>query len=150
MALIRQFLQSTFDILSDSRFMGFGMQIRLIQCDSRIQSEIIIKSIEELKRFMENFQLIGRGGTDFRPVFERVDKLLEKGDLRELDGLIYFTDGRGIFPKDAPSYKCAFVLPHEDYNAKLPSWAMKAYLSTEECLHWERRAGSSYPHRSHL
>ena len=41
----------------------------MIQCDERIQSDRLITSQEELKEYMENLELAGKGGTDFRPVF---------------------------------------------------------------------------------
>ena len=45
----------------------------------------------ELKNYMENFQVIGNGGTDFRPAFEYVQTLLEKKEFLNLKGLLYFT-----------------------------------------------------------
>lgn len=42
---------------------------------------------------------LGGGGTDFRPVF---DKIKELG--LEPDALVYLTDGDGSFPKQAPAY----------------------------------------------
>ena len=52
---------------------------------------------EELAQFMEDFALRGSGGTDFRPVFQYVDKLIAERAFQNLKGLIYFTDGYGTF-----------------------------------------------------
>lgn len=43
---------------------------------------------------MEHLELIGEGGTDFRPAFEYVNHLIEQGEFYHLKGLIYFTDGK--------------------------------------------------------
>ena len=75
--------------------------------------------------------LKGFGGTDFRPVFEYVDELLAEGKLKKVDGVIYFTDGFGIFPRKPPKYKTAFVFLDKEEPVKVPSWAMKVYLDEE-------------------
>ena len=41
----------------------------------------------------------GGGGTDFRPVFEAIEK---SGIIPDV--LVYFTDGYGTFPDKEPSY----------------------------------------------
>ena len=43
-------------------------------------------------------------------------------------GLIYFTDGKGIFPAKCPSYKCAFVSVGAYEGNEVPSWAMQVEL----------------------
>lgn len=43
---------------------------------------------------------VGGGGTDFRPVFEKIKEL----DIQP-DALVYLTDGYGTFPKEAPNYQ---------------------------------------------
>ncbi len=45
----------------------------------------------------------GRGGTDFRPVFEPTV-------LGNHDGVVFFTDGQGPFPKDPPRVPTLWVL----------------------------------------
>jgi len=57
-------------------------------------------------------KVVGRGGTDFRPVFESVaEEAVVKGYLP--DCLIYFTDGFGSFPKEAPSYPVLWIVVEE-------------------------------------
>ena len=64
----------------------------------------------------------GGGGTDFRPVFDYVEKHPEL----EPALLIYFTDGYGIFPVKMPPYDTVFVFMREDYrDVDVPPWAMK-------------------------
>ena len=75
----------------------------------------------------------GHGGTDFRPVFTYVDHLIEKKELPDLKGLIYFTDGYGAFPRKKPPYDTAFVFSGDDFNDKdVPPWAIKLVLREDE------------------
>ena len=67
--------------------------------------------------------------TDFTPVFRLVDKMLEQKEIRNLKGLLYFTDGDGIFPHDKPVYETAFVfLNRELEKRKIPDWAIRLNL----------------------
>lgn len=75
----------------------------------------------------------GLGGTDFRPVFQRVDEMIRDGEFANLKGLIYFTDGYGLFPERMPAYKTAFVFVED--GCEIPEvlvWAMKLVLTREE------------------
>ena len=85
-------------------------------------------------KMADGFIVHGGGGTDFRPVFRHVQMLREQGELRDLRGLIYFTDGYGVFPERATDYETAFVFREDqDYaDAKVPDWALKLYLQREE------------------
>ena len=79
---------------------------------------------------MSHLTLYGEGGTDFRPAFAYVDELLNKGEFEDLRGLIYFTDGYGIYPNRMPPYKTAFVFMQEDYyDVDVPAWAVKLILT---------------------
>ncbi len=123
--LIRKFLEKTYDILFSS--MNFGGQKKMVifQCDCEIKSETVISNREDLKKYMSCVSLRGRGGTDFRPVFWRIEELNKEKFFSSLKGLLYFTDGNGIFPEKPPMYKTAFVIPYGGYIEKVPSWAMK-------------------------
>ena len=82
---------------------------------------------------MEHFELIGQSATDFRPVFEYVDRLVSEGAFHHLRGLIYFTDGLGIYPKKRPKYDAAFVmLEGGAYPENVPPWAIRAVLREDE------------------
>ena len=82
---------------------------------------------------MQNLTLTGHGGTDFRPAFAYVEKLIEAGELFNLRGLLYFTDGKGIYPKKKTPYETAFVFCEEDYeDQNVPAWAIKLILPREE------------------
>ena len=90
-----------------------------------------ITSGEELKKYMEHFQLYGQGGTDFRPAFAYVEQLRQKGEFDDLKGLIYFTDGYGIYPERMPGYRTAFVFFEDDYR-DVPAWAIRLILREKD------------------
>ena len=82
---------------------------------------------------MEEMELHGFGGTDFRPVFAYVDELIRSKELTNLKGLIYFTDGFGIFPAQKPKYDTAFVFIDDEYNQpEVPVWAIRILLQSED------------------
>ena len=88
---------------------------------------------KELKEYMEHLELIGEGGTDFRPAFEYVNHLIEQGEFYHLKGLIYFTDGKGTYPKKKPSYQTAFIFMQEEYeDVDVPPWAVKLIVDAED------------------
>ena len=59
-----------------------------------------------------------------------MDSLIEKGEYVNLKGLIYFTDGYGIYPNKMPPYRTAFVFLEEDYrDADVPPWAVRLVIS---------------------
>ena len=107
--VVRKFLEETYAILRQNESFFHTFHIHIIQCDTVIQQDKVITSAEEMAAYMENFDLRGNGGTDFRPVFTYVSKLIEEKVFRNLKGLIYFTDGWGQFPKRRPPYDTAFV-----------------------------------------
>lgn len=131
--LVRAFLEQTYSVLKNTESFFRKVNIHIIQCDETVRSDRKITSEEELRDYMDHFKLIGNGGTDFRPVFRYVSELIENHAFRRLKGLIYFTDGRGIFPQHRPPYDTAFVFLREDYtDADVPPWAIKLILEPDD------------------
>ena len=131
--LIRKFLEQTYSVLSESESFFRKICVHIIQCDDKVQSDVVIHNQEEMERYMEQFEIHGFGGTDFRPVFGYVNKLIAKKAFRRLRGLIYFTDGYGTFPAKKPLYETAFAFLKEDYSdVDVPAWAMKLILEPEQ------------------
>ena len=129
-ALVRRFLEETYSVLSENESFFRKVNIHIIQCDEKVHQDVKITSQEELGKYMEHFQLYGEGGTDFRPAFEYVDSLIETGEYTNLKGLIYFTDGYGIYPNKMPPYRTAFVFLEEDYrDVDVPPWAVRLVIS---------------------
>ena len=109
------------------------MNVHILQCDNEVRNDTRISSQEEFDHFLKNGKLTGFGSTDFRPVFSHVDALLAEGEFEDLKGLIYFTDGYGVYPETMPEYEVVFAFLQEDDKApEVPSWAVKVVLSDEE------------------
>ena len=85
---------------------------------------------EEFEQYMQDVELCGFGGTDFRPVFEYVDGLIRRHEFQDLKGLIYFTDGDGIYPEKKPDYETAFVFVKKSEKMdRVPGWAKKLLVT---------------------
>ncbi len=142
--LVKTFLEQTYHILAETESFFKKVHIRVLQCDEKVQSDVKITCGEELKSYMEHFQIVGNGGTDFRPAFVYVQELLEQGVFTDLRGLLYFTDGYGTFPKRKPAYDVAFVFMEEDYrDTAVPPWAMKLIIE-KEALEEEQKLRLDY------
>lgn len=123
---VRNFLQETCNILFTSESFFQKVNIRVLQCDNRVQKDDKLENARQMEDYINHLAIKGRGGTDFRPVFDYVGGLLENGEFSNLKGLIYFTDGRGEYPKTPPPYETAFVFLREDYtDAGVPPWAIR-------------------------
>lgn len=128
-AVVREFLNKTYSILKGRENFFSKINVHIIQCDNAVQQDTKITKDEEFETFLKNGRLQGFGGTDFRPVFEYVDKLREQGEFENLKGLIYFTDGYGIYPERMPDYDVMFAFLEEDeHRTPVPPWAMKVVL----------------------
>ena len=131
--LVRRFLEETYTVLSESDSFFRKVNIHIIQCDDAIRSDVVVHEKKELEEYMNHLKLEGLGGTDFRPAFEYVNELIRTGSFSRLKGLIYFTDGKGIYPVAAPPYDTAFVFVKDEYSDEaVPAWAMKVILEEDE------------------
>ena len=131
--LVQKFIQKTYNILKSTESFFSGINLHIIQCDAEIQEDAVITNQEEFDEYLKTMAIHGQGGTDFRPVFDYVNDLVEKKEFQNLRGLIYFTDGFGDFPINAPEYQTAFVFVDDGYNNyDVPSWAIKLVLQEEE------------------
>ena len=130
--IVKAFLQKTYSILKGTENFFTKINVHIVQCDNEIQQDTKITSDEEFDTFMKYGKLRGFGGTDFRPVFEYVNVLKEQGEFENLKGVIYFTDGYGIYPEQMPSYDVIFAFLDEDeHRATVPPWSMKVILGEE-------------------
>ena len=128
-SLVRQFLACTYAILRSTETFTRKVNIRVVQCDDQIRDDHPIRDLGELREYMEHFQLMGGSATDFRPVFEHVAQLQKARAFTSLRGLVYFTDGMGIFPQKRPPYETAFILLEEPpISVKIPPWAIRLVL----------------------
>lgn len=140
--LVRRFIEHTFEILKESESYATDVNIHIVQCDTRVQADMKISSLKEIDALMDRFTIRGFGGTDFRPVFDYVDDLKKRGELTDMKGLIYFTDGLGQFPEKPPEYDTAFVFMNDEGKElpPVPPWAMKVVIDEPSI---ERMKGAS-------
>lgn len=131
-SLVKAFLQKTYSILKETESFFTKMNVHIIQCDNEVQQDVQIQTQEDLEEFIKHGKLSGFGATDFRPAFEYVYKLQEEGQFENLKGLIYFTDGYGIYPEKMPEYDVIFAFLKEDeLRPPVPTWAIKIILEDE-------------------
>ena len=90
----------------------------IAHCDAAVQL------FEELDQDNIPMQFKGGGGTNFRPLFQEVEK-------RGIDPtlMVFLTDGDATFPKDPPSYPVLWVLTGE--NQPIPPFGTVAYMNLE-------------------
>ena len=112
--LVKNFLRETFTLLKSQD--SFFRQCRILVMQAA-------------------FTLVGGGGTDFRPAFARIEQLRTEGPLREMQGVLYFTDGKGTYPAKRPPFEVAFLfLENGEPPPEVPPWAMRLVLQPEEFL----------------
>lgn len=131
--LVQHFVERTFEMLKSSEEFGTQVNVHIIQCDAAVQEDTVITSVDDFTRYIDSFQVKGFGGTDFRPLFAYVDELVRAGEFEDLRGLIYFTDGAGIYPDSPPDYDVAFVFVDEGgQKRRVPPWAMRVVIDQED------------------
>jgi predicted metal-dependent peptidase len=132
-SIVKSFLRQTYDILKHTENFFHEINVHIIQCDSQIQSDTVIKNEQDFVEFLEHGKLNGFGATDFRPVFAHVEQLKEQGEFENLKGLIYFTDGFGIYPEMVPDYDVVFAFLNEDKSrSAVPNWALEVIIDEEQ------------------
>ncbi len=89
-------------------------ELTVVQCDAAVGA---VETFDDASPFDPNrkWKATGGGGTDFRPVFDYVEKHPEL----EPALLIYFTDGYGHYPDRAPSYPVMWLLTRDGQE---PPW----------------------------
>jgi predicted metal-dependent peptidase len=85
----------------DELLSSFKCEADLIDIDAAVSNHVHIDCGERLEKYSPK----GGGGTSFIPAFKWTEE-----NLSEMpDGLIYFTDLDGTFPKHAPQYPVLWV-----------------------------------------
>ena len=131
--LVERFLEETYCLLSQEESFSRKIRIHILQCDEQVRSDVRIENKEQLMQYMKHLTLKGGGGTDFRPVFVYVEELMAAKAFYHLRGLVYFTDGYGIYPAKMPPYQTAFVFMEKDYrDIDVPPWAVKLIIREED------------------
>lgn len=131
---VKAFLRNTYCILTQQNTFAKTFNLHILQCDDTIQQSVCIHNQQEFELYLQIFTIKGRGGTDFRPVFRYVEEMIDQKAFHHLKGLLYFSDGWGTFPANAPDYDAAFIfLCDLDYqNNDIPYWITKILLDSDE------------------
>ena len=131
--VVKSFLKETYGILSGEETFFRKMNVHIIQCDHQVQRDTKITGRDDLDFFLSHEKLTGFGSTDFRPVFTYVEELIREGEFENLKGMLYFTDGYGVYPKAMPPYQVMFVFPDNgDEGPQVPAWAVKVLMETSD------------------
>lgn len=131
--LVKNFLRETFTLLKSQDSFFRQCRILVMQADNTVRDETWLYDLDALDRYTESFTLVGGGGTDFRPAFARIEELRTEGALRDMQGVLYFTDGKGTYPAKRPSFDVAFLfLENGEPPPDVPAWAMRLILQPEE------------------
>ena len=121
--IVRTFLTQTEGILQTLSNIKYE-EVVIFQADAEICDELHLQSGDSFPDFTQ-MKMFGFGGTDFCPVFERVEEMNEESPV---DLLIYLTDAFGSFPKNASQIKTYFVIPDMNENREMyrnldiPKW----------------------------
>lgn len=128
--LVQEFLNETASMLLKGDHFFAKTKIHIIECDDKVQNDIEITELSQMEEYAKHFCLKGGFGTDFRPAFAYVEELRRNKKIEQPKGLMYFTDGKGIYPKKQPDYDTAFVFVKEEDpdTSNVPSWAMKLFI----------------------
>ena len=132
-ALVQAFLQKTYNILESTESFFERFNLHILQCDEELREDAKITGRKDMEEYLHTMTIRGLQGTDFRPVFRHVEELRRAGEFKDLRGLIYFTDGQGIFPAHKPDYDTAFVFVDEGAEPPaVPPWAIRLVLRRED------------------
>lgn len=77
-----------------------GFEVTVICADAAVQSVLELRGPED----QAQINVKGGGGTDFRPAISYAEEKIHP------DVLIYYTDGAGTFPSEAPSFPVIWLL----------------------------------------
>ena len=104
-ALAQRFLSELHGLRSTAK-----CQLFVVQCDAAIQNVHVYESWEEPDKSTLATEFVGRGGTNFVPVFDLI-----KSEIAPRNGapdlVVYLTDGDGRFPEEAPNYPVVWIMP---------------------------------------
>lgn len=122
-------------------------KIRYIECDTAIhvdktinRTQVIRSGLKTLFPNPEDIKIHGRGGTDFRLVFDRLEKEKYKPGV-----FLCLTDGDATFPEKRPNYPVLFVLNHKDIDRinNVVAWGDKVGFDEKEAVDWNNSRAQS-------
>ena len=132
--LVQKFLNETAAVLRNIGQFFKTSTVYIIECDEHVQNELLIREPGDLEKYASEFHVKGGFGTDFRPVFAWVDQKRSRGEIEDMEALMYFTDGMGLYPEKPTDYDTAFVFFNDEEmdDTKVPDWAVRLYIDGEK------------------
>jgi predicted metal-dependent peptidase len=128
---VRGFIRKTYEVLRATDSPKSQVRLHFLLCDGANAEYVHIRDETELETLLQRLKI--RDETDFRPAFIHADGMLQRGEFRNLRGLIYLTDGAGAFPRAKPNYYAVFVFVNDDYGKPdVPPWAIRIVLQRDE------------------
>ena len=89
---------------------SYQSEITVVQCDAEVHEVVKLRTLK-----LHTPTIFGRGGTDFRPAFELVNR-----ERLSPNVLIYLTDLYGSFPSRAPGYPVIWVRTPDSLIDQVP------------------------------
>ena len=130
--IIKGFLKTTYAIIKNIDRYKETINFHIIRHDNGSLSDTVMRGKADLDLYLENLKAPDFGGADFRPVFEYVDNLIRNRAFTDFRGLIYFTDGFGIFPGKDPGFECIVAMIPGNFSLpEVPWWATPIILDEE-------------------
>ena len=132
--LVQRFLNETASVLRSIGQFFATSSVYIVECDEHVQQEILLHGPDDLEKYASAFHVKGGFGTDFRPVFAWVEEKRRTGEIGDMQALMYFTDGMGVYPEKPTDYDTAFVFFNDEEmdDAKVPDWAVRLYIDGEK------------------
>ena len=127
--LTARFLDETRAMMANGALFARRFNLRILQCDAAVRRDDHITCLRDFERYIDDLEIVGGGGTDFRPAFAHIDRLVNRGAFRRLRLALFFSDGMGLFPSEAPDYDVVFTFFRGQYDdIDVPGWARKFVL----------------------
>ena len=130
--LTQAFLEETRALMEEEDLFFHPFNLHILQCDTAVRRDDKITSPEDWHSYIEDLEICGMGGTDFRPAFSHIKSLIQNREFSHLSGILYFTDGLGLYPEKDPEIPTTFVfLNHRYDDIDVPGWARTLVLPAE-------------------
>ncbi len=127
------FLSAVRDILCRERLFFDRFRLHILQCDCEVQQDTLVTNLEEFQWYLDHLELYGGGGTDFRPAFRHVDRLIKDGSLERLGGVLYLHGRlRRSSRRKPPPYPAFVMLRYRYDDINIPRWAIRLVLDADK------------------
>lgn len=100
-----------------------NVKLTVLSCDAEVHTVAEVACEEDIA----NLKLKGGGGTDFKPVFRWIED--NKTDMKLC---VFFTDGYGDFPQDAPRTKVLWCITEGGLELEKIPFGEAVYMSLKD------------------